>query len=197
MTDINELLDELFRWMHYMQTSVDVDDQKRVVAARDAVFSEIKRMQDELTAAVDRNEALMRMKVLPKTAALQDRIAELERHVEQLQEKCNAICACSYDYPDDVCLEHSPKLKAAETRIAELEAINAGLHKAQDYVYIGRDGKAVQARELEEQIEYLEATVKEYDKYIADRGLVDDKMRYTYGEPLPLDLPQGKQGAEE
>lgn len=50
-----------------------------------------------------------------------ERIRQLEKHVEQLQDKCNAICACSYDHPDDVCLAHSPKLKAAEERITQLE----------------------------------------------------------------------------
>lgn len=50
-------------------------------------------------------------------------VVELERHITLLQEKSAAEdCACSYDRPDDVCLGHSPMLKAAEVRIAELEA---------------------------------------------------------------------------
>ncbi len=51
------------------------------------------------------------------------RIAELERHVEELQDKINPEhgCACSYDRPGDVCAVHSPALAKAEARIAELE----------------------------------------------------------------------------
>lgn len=48
MTDITERLDELLRWMHYMQTSTDADDQTRLADARDAVFTEIQRMNTRI-----------------------------------------------------------------------------------------------------------------------------------------------------
>lgn len=47
------------------------------------------------------------------------RLAELERHVEELRQKtAPESCACSYDAPDEVCLGHSPAL-AAMTACAE------------------------------------------------------------------------------
>jgi hypothetical protein len=46
----------------------------------------------------------------------------LERHNQALLDKVSSEdCACAYDGPDDVCLGHSPKLKAAEARIKALE----------------------------------------------------------------------------
>lgn len=52
-------------------------------------------------------------------------IAGLERHNQALLDKVSSEdCACAYDGPDDVCLGHSPKLKAAEARISSLEKEN-------------------------------------------------------------------------
>jgi hypothetical protein len=56
--------------------------------------------------------------------------AAAEAHEAKWQSFCKApvdpdgagTCACSYDQPGDVCLFHSPKLAAAEARIAKLEA---------------------------------------------------------------------------
>lgn len=49
---------------------------------------------------------------------------EAREHAELLADKINgpATCACAYDYPDDLCAHHSPKLAAAE---AALTASNA------------------------------------------------------------------------
>jgi hypothetical protein len=50
-----------------------------------------------------------------------------DAHEKKWQSFCKAplsdtgTCACSYDKPDDVCSHHSPKLKAAEARVAGLE----------------------------------------------------------------------------
>jgi hypothetical protein len=53
--------------------------------------------------------------------------AAAEAHEVKWRSICKAersdggMCACSYDKPDDVCAFHSPKLAAAEARVAELE----------------------------------------------------------------------------
>jgi hypothetical protein len=64
--------------------------------------------------------------------------AAAEAHEAKWQAFCKApvdpdgagTCACSYDQPGDVCLFHSPKLAAAEARIAKLEAEGEKVAKA-------------------------------------------------------------------
>ena len=57
---------------------------------------------------------------------------ELEQAVEALEAKCRALspsggtCACSWDGPGDLCMCHSPKLKAATDRLARFEALADG-----------------------------------------------------------------------
>jgi chromosome segregation ATPase len=64
-----------------------------------------------------------------KLADTLDRAEKAERHVEELQEKVDAdtSCACSYDNPGDVCLSHSPALKAALARAEKAEAALAAV----------------------------------------------------------------------
>ena len=49
-------------------------------------------------------------------------IEALDKHVEVLQDKISGmkLCACSYDYPDDVCACHSPMLRKAQAEITTL-----------------------------------------------------------------------------
>ncbi len=62
--------------------------------------------------------------------------AAAEAHEAKWQSICKAersddgTCACSYDQPGHVCVFHSPKLAAAEARVAKLEADNAKLREA-------------------------------------------------------------------
>jgi hypothetical protein len=72
--------------------------------------------------------------LLTSRTADRERIAELERERDALQEHAWALdekvaalsahetCGCAYDKRDDVCSHHSPKLAKAESRISELEA---------------------------------------------------------------------------
>lgn len=80
----------------------------------------------EAVALIDSNTiAGLRIKLEAAEAQVQ-RLTEdneaLERHNQALLDKVSSEdCACAYDHPDDVCLGHSPKLKAAEARIKALE----------------------------------------------------------------------------
>ena len=64
-------------------------------------------------------------------ARIEGEKADLERHLEELREKFAApVCACSYDYPGDVCMAHSPLLKKALSEKEALEADKAKLREA-------------------------------------------------------------------
>lgn len=60
------------------------------------------------------------------------RIDALEAHVEELHEKIDPDldCACSYEEAGHICAAHSPALKRAEARIADLEASIAAAAEA-------------------------------------------------------------------
>ena len=75
------------------------------------------------------------------------------------------------------CLE----LKAAD-RIEALEAERDTLQRAQGYTYIGRNGKAVLARDLEDKIEALEAALAKADELaeaVADNAWRTDREKET------------------
>jgi hypothetical protein len=73
------------------------------LAAAEARVAELTKERDEANAAAEAHEVKWRS------------ICKAER-------SDGGMCACSYDKPDDVCAFHSPKIAAAETRIAKLEA---------------------------------------------------------------------------
>lgn len=51
-----------------------------------------------------------------------DVLTEKIRHVELLLDKIgDGLCGCSYDHPGDICLHHSPQLKAARDEIQQLK----------------------------------------------------------------------------
>jgi hypothetical protein len=75
----------------------------------------------------DLNDAADAIERLTKERS--DANAAAEAHEVKWRSICKAersdggMCACSYDKTDDVCAFHSPKLAAAEARVAELEAL--------------------------------------------------------------------------
>lgn len=57
-------------------------------------------------------------------------------------------------------IANAPEVKLLLDRIDRLQRENASLRSAQTYTYIGRDGKSVLARDLEDRAEAAEAEVK-------------------------------------
>jgi cell division protein FtsB len=73
---------------------------------------------------------VMRIGVLERELAeARAQIATLEQHVEELRDKVDGDddCACSFDAPGEVCMGHSPLLKAARAQIAAIEATDRRL----------------------------------------------------------------------
>lgn len=95
-------------------------------AQQDINLAANERMDQSLcdaSALIDKTEAFLRRTLVTLEAA-QKVLAERDRHIEYLQERDKCCCGCAYDRPDDVCLGHSPKLKAAEARLAQcIEAL--------------------------------------------------------------------------
>jgi hypothetical protein len=80
------------------------------------------------------------------------RIRQLETHIEELQNKIDGekTCACSYDNPGDVCSFHSPKLKAADERIRQLEdALRFYADKNTKWSELDEDNGKIARRALE------------------------------------------------
>lgn len=63
-------------------------------------------------------------------------LSEAEQHVEILQNKIDGekSCACAYDYPDDICAVHSPKLAKAEAERYALAMAICGGEDAPGYL---------------------------------------------------------------
>lgn len=79
-------------------------------------------------------------------------------------------------------LYSSSALQALEEENARLRAANEELRKNQPYVYVGKDGKAVLARNLEDRATAAEARLEEARKVIEPFAKAFEKARITYSK---------------
>ena len=146
MSTTDELVRKLREWDHcwpacWLETAT--------IQAADAIETLTRERDEALSRMAEYSGILSAVEAArAKLRAERDKAnAAAEAHEAKWRSICKAersdagACACSYDKPDDVCAFHSPKLAAAEARIAKLEAALSGvLRKYVDLVNCGDCG---------------------------------------------------------
>lgn len=79
-------------------------------------------------------------------------------------------------------------IKDMATHLESLQRENETLRRAQSYTYIGRDGKSVLARDLEDRAEAAEAEVKLIREAVGE--LLDQAEHVCLGAHTPLDIKE-------